>query len=321
MFGKTGLKVLVAVILLGILSGGCAAPKQGLGLKFAPEQTSTYKVTTEMAKESKFDQPSVNKFRQEKVGVNFEMIFDQTVKSVDTAGNATAEIKIKQLKYNDTSPKGAGYDFDSARKNNRDKSLKALMGKRYTIKISPDGKAEAADVKDIRGAIQQGPAAKITANFFSDEAIKNRHSIPALVAMGSVKEMKVGDTWSVLKASPSGMLIPKSYEKIYKLKEIKSRGGEQVAVIEMNAMTSSKPASDTVKEESSAAAFSKMFQSSDTYTGELVLNLTTGKVEKSDEGLQALWVASEDEATQKSDKGADVITMGFSHRQSIEKVK
>ena len=111
------------------------------------------------------------------------------------------------------------------------------------------------------------------------------------------------------------MLEPKSYEKIYSVREIQPREDEQIAVIEMTAATSEEPIA--AEDEMKVNEAIKRLDSSDTYSGKLILNLTTGKVEKYTERLDSTWIASED----KGEKGTDVLTMGFGYKYSLEKIK
>jgi len=67
--------------------------------------------------------------------------------------------------------------------------------------------------------------------------------------------------------------------------------------------------------------FANMFEEKDNYTGNMVLNLTTGEIESYQELLKAEWTAAESQEEQKSDKGPDQLMMGFSNLYSIEKVK
>ena len=67
--------------------------------------------------------------------------------------------------------------------------------------------------------------------------------------------------------------------------------------------------------------FAKMFDNKETYNGKMLVDLTTGKVNGYNEKLKSEWVAVEPAEEVKSDKGPDVLTMGFTYSYSIEKVK
>ncbi len=300
-------------VFLSLLVSGCG-PKAEIALKFTPDDVTTYKLTTLIRKGYRFDQPSINKFKNEKTASRLEMVFTQNIKDIDSSGNATAEINIKQLMYRSQNPKGEGIYFDSTRAKDKTKPISALIGRSYTIRIATNGDVEVLDAGDVRGLLTGSSEEKFAEGFLSDEAIEKRHAVPAL-STASRSETQVGDNWTLIKNSPSGMLRPKTYEKIYTLKEILTEGDQEVAVIEMEAITTGR-ADD---HEAPESAFAKMFDSSDIYKGQLLLNLTTGKIEKYTEKLEAVWVASEDEKIRKSDKGPDVLTMSFNYLYTIEK--
>ena len=67
--------------------------------------------------------------------------------------------------------------------------------------------------------------------------------------------------------------------------------------------------------------FEKMFDNKETYNGKMLMDLTTGKVNRYNEKLKSEWVAVEPAEEVKSDKGPDVLTMGFTYTYSIEKIK
>jgi hypothetical protein len=67
--------------------------------------------------------------------------------------------------------------------------------------------------------------------------------------------------------------------------------------------------------------FAKMFDNKETYNGKMLVDLTTGKVNGCNEKLKSEWVAIEPSEEVKSDKGPDVLTMGFTYSHSIEKIK
>ena len=62
-----------------------------------------------------------------------------------------------------------------------------------------------------------------------------------------------------LAASPAGMLRQKSFEKVYTLTDIKEQKGSKIAIVDMNAVPSSKRA-DNMQEDEAKAAFSQIFR-------------------------------------------------------------
>ena len=78
-------------------------------------------------------------------------------------------------------------------------------------------------------------------NLFTPVAVAKRHSIAALPDADKSR-LRKNQSWSRIKASPRGMLEPKSYEKVYTLKKVGRCDGGKVAVVKMNAVPSVKPA-------------------------------------------------------------------------------
>jgi hypothetical protein len=317
---RIGFCVTVIGVCVLVAAGGCAGKKASLSLKFTPNETSTYKVVTETVKDYKFEQPSVNQTKTQQTLSKAEVVFDQTIQSVEPGGDAKALITIKEVKYLVKNPQGTTLDFDSAREADKKNPLEGLVGLSYVIKITPAGEVVAVeDAQKAREAVKGDSMELKTAQaLLSDDSIKQRHT---LVALPSAKEASA-KTWSKVKGGPAGMLAPRSYEKVYTLKEVKNEGGKQVAVVEMNARPSSVKAADMPKDEAKGMGFfEKMFDNKETYAGEMLLDLSTGKVNSYSEKLKSDWVAVEPADEVKSDKGPDVLTMGFSYSYSIEKVK
>jgi hypothetical protein len=52
----------------------------------------------------------------------------------------------------------------------------------------------------------------------------------------------------------------------------------------------------------------------------MIINLSTGVIKSYEEKLSAQWTAAENAEDQKSDKGPDQLTMGFTYKYSIEKI-
>ena len=120
----------------------------------------------------------------------------------------------------------------------------------------------------------------------------------------------------MIKSSPAGMLVPKNYEKVYTLEN----AGDTV-VVKMEARPTSAKAAEVPAETAKGMGFfEKMFDSQESYKGELVMDGISGKVVKYNEMLKADWIATEPAEEIKSDKGPDVLTMGFIYKFSVEKM-
>jgi hypothetical protein len=291
--------------------------------KFVVGDMSNYKVATETIKDYKFEQPSINQTKTQQTLTRTEVVFDQQIQGVDPSGDASALITIKELKYLATNPKGTAIDFDSTKEANKTNALAKLIGESYVVKLSPDGSVlSVSDAQKAMDAVKGDTMEqKIAQSLLADDAIKQRHTILALPEKKDA-QVRVGQTWSKLKGSPAGMLTPKSYEEVFTLKEVKSEQGQQIAVVEMEARPTSQKAADTSKDEQKGMGFfAKMFDNKETYNGKTLVDLTTGKVNGYNEKLKSEWVAVEPSEEVKSDKGPDVLTMGFTYSHSIEKVK
>ena len=295
--------------------------KEKMRLNFSPQRETNYKVVTESTKDYQFVQPSVNKTKERHTVWKIEMVFAQKIESVDPQGNAAANITIKKLKYLSEDPQGKMEDFDSTAETSKTDPLLSLIGQSYKIKITPNGKVEVIDANAAREVVKgESSAKKMAERLLSNEEIGNRHQVLALndVEKGLAQR---GDKWSTVAISPAGMLRQKSFEKVYTLTDIKKQNGNNIAVVDMAASPSSKRAADAKEGDSVTSFFSNMFDEKDNYTGKMVLDLTTGEIDSYKEFLKVDWVAVEPPQEQKSDKGPDQLTMGFSNLYSIEKAE
>ena len=312
----------LSIVFLGVVLSvlaGCVQTTE-IKLNLAPQSETVYRVAMETGKDYSFVQPSVNKTKEKHTVGRVEMVFTQKIESVDQQGTAPAEITIRELRYLSEDAQGKSLDFNSTAASSKSDPLYALIGQSYKIKIMPDGKIAVVDVKAAREVIkQEGSAKRFADRLFSDEEIARRHEVLALNDAGKALHKK-GDKWSVVVTAPSGMLMPKSFEKIYTLTDIKEQNGQKIAIVDMNAAPSSKRTGNVSDEEAKMSFFAKMFEEKDNYTGKMVLNLTTGEIDSYQELLKAEWLAAESPQEQKSDKGPDELTMGFWSLYSIEKV-
>jgi len=308
--------VVLGLALVVAITGGCAK-KAELAMKFEPSQTATYKVATESIKDYNFEQPSINQSKKQQTINGSEVVFDQTVQSVDAQGVATILVTIKGASYTAKNPTGEGMQYDSSK---ADSGMAKLIGQSYTLKIAPDGNVAAIENTQAAKAAVAGDnqEAKVAQSLLTDEAIKARHSVPL---PKNKAELKKGKSWSVLKGSPAGMLVPKSYEKVYTLEEVKKDDGKEVAIVKMEARPSSTKAADVQGESAKGMGFfEKMFDAKESYKGELVMDGANGSVINYHETLKSEWVATEPSEEVKSDKGPDILTMGFTYKYSIEKI-
>ena len=326
MSGKIYSWLTTAVICSLLLTVGCAPlAEEGatLALKFTPQDSTTYKFTTEAQRSIKWEGPVPDKsaFKGGRNENRVEITFTQQVQSIDETGNAVAKITIKGLKYFSVVKDNLTLDFDSSREKDRNNPLAKLIGQSYTIEIAPTGKvSDVIDVIQAQAAVRGSSAAHKTAlALLQPGVIKERHGIVALPVTDKNK-LNTGDNWSSVKTLNFGLMGSKSYEKIYTVKEIIYQNKRKVAIVEMNAIPSSEMAEQLHKEQA-PAIFSKMFDNPvDTYSGRLELDLTAGKVEKYLEELRSEWVAVDPTAGQKADKEPAAVKMSATRLYSLEKI-
>lgn len=297
-------------------------PPVELTLKFTPQDSTTYKVTTEAKRSIKGEGAlsDASKFKGGTTSNRIEITFTQQIKSVNDNGNAVAEITIKGLKCLAEVKDNVILDFDSSREKNLNDPLGALIGQSYTIEITPAGEvSKVIDVTQARAAVKGSSSANERAiQLLSQDAIKKRHAIPALSACDK-NQLRTGDNWSSIETFSFGMMGTKSYERIYTLKEIKDEENCQIAVVEMNAIPSAEM-SEEQRQEQAMGIFSKMFDNTETYTGQLKMDLNAGKVKEYFEELRSEWVAVDPSAGQKGDEEPAVLRMAATRLYRIEKI-
>jgi hypothetical protein len=203
-------------------------------------------------------------------------------------------------------------DFDSTRKADKKKAFARLIGKSYKIRISPDGNVKVLDASPIRNAVRRGPPDRAM-NLLDDKSIQRRHEIPSLPDIDN-RALRQGDAWSRIKTPNYRLMVPKSFEKVYTLKKVEDRDGRRIAMVDMNATESGVPTKSLSAMASGMGLFANLFDTEETYTGETVLDLNTGKVTKYNEKLVTKYVAAEP----KPDKGPDVLTIVLTYATSME---
>ncbi len=313
-------KKLSMVLTLALLvMCGCGSQVE-LAMKFPADHIATYRVTTEMVKDYRFEQPSAEppKVQENQSATIAAVTFDQRVDEVDAEGNAVATITVKGLRYRLTEKDVTKYDFDSADAAAQAKPLAKVIGQTYRIRISPQGQVEVIDADAIRRAVP-GAAddGRIARSLFSDESIIKRHTIMALPEAGD-ETVAVGDTWRRVEPSPPGLLAPKSYEKIYTLEKVEGSEGAQVAHVTMKAAESPTPAAEDTTQSAGMGFMAKMFDTRETYTGSMEFDCETGHVRRLVEKLAVKYIAAEAPANQKPDVGPDTLTMGLTYTTQIE---
>ncbi len=311
---------LTGIVCLSILlSAGCG-PQADLALKFAVGDRTKYKITDENIKGFDFEQPSLNKARSEPRSINTQITFVQKIESVDQKGDAVATIVIKSLKYHVVDKKDVKFDYDSSREADKKKPFAKLINKTYKIKLMADGSVKVVDAKGIRRAVKgSGSSASVAKALFTDESIMKRHEIQSLPGLDS-RLLSQGDSWAKVEEPPYRLMVPKTFEKTYTLKEVKGRDSKQLAFVDMNGTESAAGAKGISSMSGGMGFFSNLFDSEEDYTGEMVLDLDSGKVVKYSEKFVAKYIAAEQSAKQKADKGPDVLTIVLTYTTTLEMI-
>lgn len=293
---------------------GCGASTQ-LNLKFSPEASTSYKASTAVIKDFRFEQPNLGKLREEQTKTEVAMAFTQTIESVDADGVATAKITIDGLKVQIINKNEDKFAFDSQSEEDKDAPLAKLIGQSYTIKITPSGKVASANTAQTMLVVGTGYDKQVAQSILDPKAITKYHEITALPEDGS-KILSVDDTWSQVVPSPPGLLAPKSYEKTYTLTSVDNN----IATVSMQAGESGETAPGQTQAGGSMGVFAKMFDNVDTYTGSMKINVTSGEVLEYDETLVSTYTAQEMPQNGDTQKGPDTLMMRFTNRVHLEKL-
>ncbi len=304
---KISLVAMVSVALLFAFSG-CDSNKT---IKLNPAVSGTYKVSQETLKEVNYSQPSLGKNDVNKTSTVTEMTFDQKVDSVEKDGSAKLTITIKAIKLYSKGKKGVVYDFDSSRKSDSKDPLSELIGVSYNIVVNPKGKVVAVDAKKALETVKSREAKA----FLRKDIIQKRHNFKAAPESDAEVITKTGE-WSCVASSPKGALEPKAFEKKYKVVSVDKNG---IAKISMEAVPTNKKPEGGVKGRG-LGIMAGIFDSKETFAGEMLFDTKSGSVVKYTEKLQDNYVAAQEASEGKTDKGPDVLKMTFTSTYSVEKL-
>ena len=307
-------KCRIGLIAMGIaacalfVTAGCAGLSKGpdiaggkpeeqkspvkLALKFAPGDSTAYRVTRETDKGVEWEGPESSRpkgFTGGHTGNRIEMAFTQHIQSTDGADKAVVKITITELKYLAKVKDQVTMDFDISREKDLSSPLGKLIGQSYTIELTASGQvSKVIDAAEARAAVTgESVLNKTAANLLSDDTIKELHAIPALPPAGKDR-LRTGETWSSLESFSFDLMGAKAYEKIYTLEGTEELENRRIAIARMKAVPSAEMAKELHKEQN-AAFFSNMFDNTETFTGDLKLDLTNGKVQQWNETLQTAW--------------------------------
>jgi hypothetical protein len=302
-----------------------AAPETvTLALKFTPQDSTTYRLITEARQTLKWEGavPDNPAFRSGETSNRIEMTFTRQIQSINNDGSAIAKITIESVKYSSVIMGRIELEFDSSMEKYKKSPLAKLVGQSYTIEIAPTGQVtKIIDVKQAEAAVK-GPSAthRRALALLKPEVIRKQHGIMMLPSTDK-NQLKAGDKWSRLTAFSFDRLGTKSYERIYTVKEIEDTGDRRIALVEMNAIPTSEMAEQLHKEQQVAADFAKKFDNTETYNGQLKVDLTAGKIEKYVEKLQSQWVSTELAIEEENRMEPLVLVMGAIRLYDMERIE
>lgn len=288
-------------------------PSAQIALKFEAGDVSTYKSGYETKQFVELDMAVKTPVKDKKNSKNVDVVFTQKILSIADDSSALAKITIKKISVLMKDTEGVSFDFDSSKAADAKRSLNALIGKNYTINISSDGKVTPADVKDIRRVKIIGGEKKVADNLLSDAEIIKRHAIHLPAKDASTVEE--GKGWGKVVWSHPKIMAVKSFEKTYVLKEV----SDDVANVTMTAYETDKTADGSAPQAGGFGFMAGMFDSKEKYSGEMLIDLKSGKVIKWNEKCVATYVVTD--PTSKNDKEEPAsLTMGLTHSTSLQKI-
>ncbi len=313
-------------IPLALFAAGCGPSAQEtpiLALKFVPNDLTTYRSMVHKQMTLKFEGKELKNITA-RSGIDddkIEMTFSQQIQRIDGKGNAVAKITIKQLKWLRHLAKAGSnpvIDFDSSTQKDQKSALARLIGQSYTLRIAQTGQiVDVIDIEQARVTVKGGGSANRAALQLLDaEAVKQRHSVSTLPISGR-NQLRPASSWSSLKTFSFPIIGSKTYERIYTLREIKHAKGIKVAEIDMEAIPSSNP-QEQLNANDGSSQFANMFDNPQrSYTGQIQLDLSNGRIKKYFEKFESQWVVID---PSPSTKGTAAIKMGTIQKFSLEMI-
>lgn len=329
---KSVQKLVCLAIILLVAAVGCqeqvktepsktAVQSAEMALQFTPNAKSTYKsiMMTQMSLSFEGSISKEESLEDSKNEDKAEIVFTQEILSVDEQGVATAKITFESIKFTSIFKNDVTMAFDSTTGSDQGNPLGKLIGKSYNIKINSQGKVigvtdKMQAARSVRGGSRSHKAAQ---KLLDSEVVKERHTIFALPADGAAK---TDVTWSKIKKYEFPIVGPRAYERIYTLNEVKNVKGRKIAIVKMEAIPSVELPDGSAEEQAAIDSISKMFDSSDDYTGTLEFDLTNGVVEKYEEELKSEWLMVDPAAKAQQQENPDAVRMGTVRLRSLEKL-
>lgn len=299
-------------------------PAVALTLRYVPGQTTTCKATTETERSVAWEGNVAKRppaFHDGRTGQRVEMTFDQTVARVDSAGNAVVDVTIKALSCLGRTRDKVVLDFDSSRAADQDRPLAKLIGQSYRVEVTAKGAVLAVlDVESARQAVQgslpeQGTALRL----LSDKAITQRHEIPALMVLDAAA-VEPNEHWNSIRTVSFGLLGSKAYDRIYTLEGFEQSDNRWIAVVAMEAIPPAAGAERSLPGQA-ANPFAMMSDSTDSYTGQLRLDLSVGQIERYVEQFRAEWMTVDPASIQSGETDPAVLKMGALELRQLERLE
>ncbi len=301
-----------AVLMSGL--HGCSS---SVKMAYTPTvgQTAVYESSSQMIKDFKFEQPTLNKSREEQTSTTVTVTYEQTIAEIQPDGSAVADITLKAVACKMVNKNEVRYEFNSADEKYKGDALNTIVGTRYRIAISPEGKVTVVDAAAARAVTVSGEGQKIAQKILMDESIKERHQLP--LPAGDKNVISAKKSWTSVQPSPPGLLAPKTFEKVYTVSEV----SKDKVVVTMTAKESlQKPAENSSGGASSMGIFAKMFDNQDQYTGTLVMNPANGTVSEYNETLVSSYVAQEKPQNAPEDAAPDTLLMQLTYSISLKQI-
>ncbi len=293
-------------------------------LRFVPDQSVTYAVTTETERAVKWEGDTSNKpdaFRGGAIGSRAEVKFEQRVNHVEDDGDAVLDITILAVKFFGSSRGTVVLDFDSSRDADQASPMAKLIGQRYQVTMTPKGKVlSIGGTDEVRGLIQGTSADdQMARKLISDKEIRERHDVPALTASKD-DVVHPGQTWSDVRVISFGQMGARAYERLYTFDRVETDDGDRVAQVTMEGIPSAAAAKQLY--ESQQDVFPQgMMDNIGSYKGQFQFDLTTGQVDTSAERFHMEWVVVDPSAIQAGSTNPPAMRMTLTQSYKLERVK
>ncbi len=286
-------------------------------LRFSQGDKVTYRQVVEARQSISFEGPQTDDpvFAGGAKVNKVELEFLQEIENVDGSGNAQAKITIKSLKYFTQNKDDIVFNFDSSRQADSGNPMMEIIGKSYTVMLSPIGRMyKIVDVSEIRTQLSgKSREQQAALGLFRQDVIERRHSVEAL-PYPKEAEKKLGSTWSKDQTFSFPIMGPRAYEKIYTFKNLKQKHGHDIAHIEMQAI----PDVADETSEQMPENFLSRFDVSDTYVGQLKFDANKNQLVKHYEKLDIEYLMVDPEM--RDQDNPRIMKLGAVRLHSIEKV-